>query len=157
MTLGERLSEVRRDCCTDWSGRWANTDYRQLDANFRLKLKQRGLCDHPLNYGCAYILRDPPYHDHLTRCGPQTEVCRVLSHVSNAYTYAAFTKVNICDSGLHAVDHANLRGGAAYIASGVGAFQCRHMMVMPAGVGDLQKGEKCVFPFYPVFPVLIGS
>ncbi|KLO06045.1 hypothetical protein SCHPADRAFT_806026, partial [Schizopora paradoxa] len=102
---------------------WTNTDYRQLDANFRFQLKQRGLRDHPLNDGCAYIVRDPPYHAHLDACGPQTEI-------------------NICDSGLHAVDHANLRGGAAYIASGVGACQCRHMMVMPGGVGDLQKGEK---------------
>ncbi|KLO14505.1 hypothetical protein SCHPADRAFT_826309, partial [Schizopora paradoxa] len=102
---------------------WTNTDFRQLDANFRLKLKQRGLRDEPLNNGCAYIVRDPPYHAHLDACGPQTEI-------------------NICDSGLHAVDHANLRGGAAYIASGVGACQCRHMMVMPGGVGDLQKGEK---------------
>ncbi len=51
---------------------------------------------------------------------------------------------NICDSNLHAVDHANLRGSAAYIASGVGACQCRHMLVRPGGVGDLQKGERYV-------------
>lgn len=52
--------------------------------------------------------------------------------------------MNVCDSGLHAIDHANTRGGSAYAASGVGACQCRHMLVKPNGVGDLQKGEKCV-------------
>ncbi|KLO04935.1 hypothetical protein SCHPADRAFT_840007, partial [Schizopora paradoxa] len=117
---------------------WANTDYRQLDANFRLKLKQRGFRDRPLNLGCAYIVSEPPYKAYVEACGPQTEV-------------------NICDSGLHAVDHANLRGGAAYIASGVGACQCRHMMVMPAGVGDLQKGEKSVRLIYSNMDYIFAS
>lgn len=53
-------------------------------------------------------------------------------------------KVNYCDSGLHAVDHANTRGGDLYSASGVGACQCRHMMMRKLGVGDLQKGERLV-------------
>lgn len=52
--------------------------------------------------------------------------------------------MNYCDSGLHAVDHANTRGGDAYSASGVGACQCRHMMVRKLGVGDLQKGERYI-------------
>lgn len=51
-------------------------------------------------------------------------------------------QVNYCDSGLHAVDHANTRGGDLYNASGVGACQCRHMMMRKLGVGDLQKGER---------------
>ncbi len=53
-----------------------------------------------------------------------------------------YLQINVCDSGLHAIDHANTRGGSAYAASGVGACQCRHMLVKPNGVGDLQKGEK---------------
>ncbi len=52
--------------------------------------------------------------------------------------------MNVCESGLHAIDHANTRGGSAYVVSGVGACQCRHMMVRANGVGDLQRGEKCV-------------
>lgn len=62
----------------------------------------------------------------------------------------------MCDSSLHAVDHANLRGSAAYIASGVGACQCRHMLVRPGSVGDLQKGERCVLcATYDIEVVLI--
>ncbi len=40
-------------------------------------------------------------------------------------------------------------GGSAYAASGVGACQCRHMLVRPNGVGDLQKGEKYVAGMFP--------
>ena len=54
------------------------------------------------------------------------------------------SQINVCDSGLHAIDHANTRGGSAYAASGIGACQCRHMLVKRLGVGDLQKGEKYV-------------
>ena len=55
---------------------------------------------------------------------------------------AGRTEMNVCDSALHAIDHANKRGGKAFGASGVGAIQCRHMMVLANGVGDLQKGER---------------
>ncbi len=94
-----------------------------IDANFRLRCKARGIRDLPLTDGLAYYVRYGPYKAYLSTVGLQTEV-------------------NVCDSGLHAVDHANLRGGAAYVVSGVGACQCRHMLVRPNGVGDLQKGER---------------
>lgn len=74
-------------------------------------------------------------------CGPQTEVI-ILCGIHFYLLMRISLQANLCDSGLHAVDHANLRGSAAYLASGVGACQCRHMMVMPAGVSDLQKGER---------------
>lgn len=99
--------------------------YVMLDANFRLKSKKRKKIkyDRPLGSGLAYYVADDPYKEYLASCPPQTEV-------------------NVCDSGLHAVDHANTRGGNEYNASGVGACQCRHMLMMPNGVGNLQKGEK---------------
>ena len=57
-------------------------------------------------------------------------------------------KSNHCQSELHAIDHANLRGGDKYSTSGVGTCQCRHMMVRPNGVGNLQKGERWVLESY---------
>ena len=90
----------------------------------RLKARLRG--DRPLGPGLAYFVVDEPYKAYLEKCGNQTEM-------------------NVCDSGLHAVDHANLRGSSSYAASGIGAVQCRHMLVLPNGVGDLQKGERLVF------------
>ena len=47
-----------------------------------------------------------------------------------------------CDLGLRAVDHANVGRGKGYISSGIFAIQCRHMTIMPSGVGDLQLGER---------------
>lgn len=48
----------------------------------------------------------------------------------------------LCDTGLQAIDQANKRGSEVYSTSGVVACQCRHQMVRPNGVGDLQRGEK---------------
>ena len=49
-----------------------------------------------------------------------------------------------CSSGLKAVEQANIKGSKVYEASGVVAVQCRHMLILGNGVGDLQNGEKCV-------------
>ena len=49
-----------------------------------------------------------------------------------------------CSSGLRAVEQANVKGSKGYDASGIVAVQCRHMLVLGNGVGDLQKGEKYV-------------
>jgi hypothetical protein len=56
---------------------------------------------------------------------------------------------NICDSNLHAVDHANTRFSRGYRSTGAGAVVCgRHGLVRKNGLGDLQKGERCVIIFY---------
>lgn len=54
--------------------RWTDTDYAQVDANFRLKNKDRQIDDPSLNKGIAFIVADAPYKAHLEQCGPQTEV-----------------------------------------------------------------------------------
>jgi hypothetical protein len=54
-------------------------------------------------------------------------------------------KPNMCDSELRAVDHANTRFSKGYQATGVGGVICaRHSLVRKNGLGDLQKGERCV-------------
>ncbi|KAH8106480.1 hypothetical protein DFH11DRAFT_1549960 [Phellopilus nigrolimitatus] len=108
---------------TNESESWLDSLFVMLDANFRLKCKDRSIDDPALGSGLAYYVEDTSYKKFLSSCGPQIEM-------------------NVCDSGLHAVDHANARGNDAYTVSGVGACQCRHMLVRKNGVGDLQKGEK---------------
>jgi len=50
---------------------------------------------------------------------------------------------NMCESELHAVDHANTRFSKGYQATGVGGVICaRHSLVRKNGMGDLQKGER---------------
>ena len=46
-----------------------------LDANFRLKLKQRNLIDPALGGGLAYYVEREPYMAHVAAAGDQTEVC----------------------------------------------------------------------------------
>lgn len=106
-------------------GSFLDALYLMVDANFRLKNKDRPKIrnDFPIGSGLSYFVGLGPYKEYLASCTVQTEI-------------------NICDSGLHAVDHANTRGNDKYLSSGVGAAQCKHMLVRPNGVGDLQKGEK---------------
>lgn len=54
--------------------RWLDTEYVMLDANFRLKSKQRNLVDPPLGGGLAYYVDNADYMAHVHACGAQTEV-----------------------------------------------------------------------------------
>lgn len=45
-----------------------------LDANFRLKLKDRSVVDPSLGQGLSYYVKERPYLDHVKASGPQTEV-----------------------------------------------------------------------------------
>ena len=48
-------------------------------------------------------------------------------------------------SGLAALDHANSKFSRGYATTGVGVSMCaRHEFILKNGVGDLQKGERCV-------------
>lgn len=121
------------------------TLFMACDANFRLKLKNRKLRDIDLAPGWGYYVPEREYYAHLKDRIGDVEVrsfniiCCKLSDVHHT-----LLQVNLCQSNLHAVDHANKRS-TNYSASGVGAAKCaRHTFVMPNGVGDLQRGEKSV-------------
>ena len=47
---------------------------------------------------------------------------------------------------LVALDHANTKYLKGYAVTGVGAITCCHEFVYPEGIGQLQKGERYVFP-----------
>ncbi|KAJ7066666.1 hypothetical protein C8F01DRAFT_1208764 [Mycena amicta] len=87
-----------------------------MDACFRLK--------HPaLGAGWAYMVETAPYRAYLLTVTDQKEM-------------------SIC-SGLAALDFANTKFSRGYSATGVGMGVCaRHELVLPTGVGDLQKGER---------------
>lgn len=54
---------------------------------------------------------------------------------------------NTCDSGLHAVDHANTRFARNNLANSVGNIVCaRHTFVRKTGTVNLDKGEKYEHP-----------
>ena len=40
------------------------------------------------------------------------------------------------------MSQAHTKGGKGYDVSGVFAIQCKHMLIVPRGAGDLQLGER---------------
>ncbi|KAF7965003.1 hypothetical protein HWV62_1144 [Athelia sp. TMB] len=112
---------------------WIFTLYLAMDANFRLKLRDRKIKNDPvLGPGWAYFVDNPPYKKLMASSGPQEEP-------------------NTCDSGLHAIDHANTRFARNNIANGVGNLVCaRHTFVQKIGAVDLDKGENMDFAFLSV-------
>ncbi|KAH7924727.1 hypothetical protein BV22DRAFT_1129623 [Leucogyrophana mollusca] len=127
----------------DWesappSKKWLYMITRSINANFRLKLKdKKSVNDITLGSGWAHWVPAAPYKEYIAQYGDQTEP-------------------NLCDSELHAVDHANTKFSTGYKASGVGGTLCRHSLVCKNGLGDLQKGERYANMDFIVFSSLIG-
>ena len=47
---------------------WINTLYLSIDANFKLKQKDRGFTDPPLANGLSYMVADCTLKEHLDEC-----------------------------------------------------------------------------------------
>ncbi|KAF7972080.1 hypothetical protein HWV62_19161 [Athelia sp. TMB] len=110
-----------------------------IDANFRLKLKDKGLADDPpLGDGWSHMVKTEPYKAYVAAYGHQIEP-------------------PTCDSDFRASDHTTSRTSTAFKASGVGGVMCgRHGLVMKNGLGDLQKGERQANIDFIVFSALFG-
>ncbi|KAH7904426.1 hypothetical protein BJ138DRAFT_1106840 [Hygrophoropsis aurantiaca] len=120
------------------STKWLYTMTRTTDANFRLKLKDKKVVnDTALGDGWAHWVPDGPYSSYIKQYGHQVEP-------------------NLCESELHAVDHANSKHSTGYKATGVGGTLCRHTLVCKNGLSDLQKGERYANMDFIVFFSLIG-
>ncbi|KAI0741518.1 hypothetical protein C8Q80DRAFT_1221541 [Daedaleopsis nitida] len=117
--------------------RWIYTLFLMLDANFRAKLKDRGLEDIELSPGWSYYVENAKFKSHVQSIGIQSEK-------------------NGCSAEHRAIQNANLRR-QAYIASGVGAVLCmQHAMVRKNAVGDLPNGEKFLIMDYLLFSTILG-
>lgn len=95
-----------------------------MDANFKLKSKDRGASDIDLAPGWAYYVEDTKFRKHVAKFGYLKE------------------ENSTCSSEYNAIKRAGLsRDG--YLASGVGAVLCgRHGLARKNGIADLQKGER---------------
>ena len=56
-----------------------NTLFVMLDGNFHMKCKERNLIDPSLASGMSYFVKEDPYKEYLKGCGPQKEVCDLMS------------------------------------------------------------------------------
>ena len=75
-------------------------------------------------------------------------MCRKRMYVASFHYHYhelnSFYQISTC-SGLAALDLANTRKSAGLRVTGVGASICAHQgCIRPLGLGDLQKGERCV-------------
>ncbi|KAN0105342.1 hypothetical protein V8E52_011131 [Russula decolorans] len=134
-----------RNIPPDWinapdSRRWLYSLNLTIDANFRLKNKARGIeNDSPLGDGWGHWVPNKPYQEYIQKHGYEKEP-------------------NLCDSELHAVDHANTRVSQGYTTTGVGGVVCaRHGLVRKNGMGNLQKGERYANMDFILFNSLIDS
>ncbi|KAF7976812.1 hypothetical protein HWV62_5680 [Athelia sp. TMB] len=110
-----------------------------IDANFRLKLKDKGLKDDPpLGDGWSHMVKTEPFKAYVEKFGHQVEP-------------------STCDSDFRAADHTTSKSSTAFKASGVGGVFCgRHGLVFKNGIGDLQKGERYANMDFIVFSALFG-
>jgi len=115
-----------------------------MDANFRLKLRNCHIKNDPeLGPGWAYCVNEKHYQNEMDQYGDQTEVsCRYIEVHGH---HSQSLQISNCDSGLHAIDHANTRFSKNCIVNGVGNVVCaHHTFVGRTSAGDLKKGEKSV-------------
>ncbi|KAI0043482.1 hypothetical protein FA95DRAFT_1498510, partial [Auriscalpium vulgare] len=106
---------------------WKHALFLAMDANFKLKLKNRGLTDVELSPGMSYFVNSTEYNEFLK-------------------DYVDEPEMKHCDSNHKAVDHANKPTAKRFTINGVGAVICsRHCFYRQHSVCDLQKGERYVF------------
>jgi hypothetical protein len=108
-----------------------------VDANFRLKLKSRGIRDPEVGSGWSYFVGNEKYSKHISQKTVDVEVSPLGPFVL-AILLTRF-KVVGCGSDFHAVNQVNSKSSKDYTASAVVACVCaRHCLMQKNGVGDLQ-------------------
>ncbi|KAH6893986.1 hypothetical protein BKA70DRAFT_1320196 [Coprinopsis sp. MPI-PUGE-AT-0042] len=99
------------------------TIFLAVDANFKLKAKDRKINDVELMPGWGCFVEESEYQGYLN-------------------DYIGDKEINTCRSEHDTIMRAATRSTPGYSVSGAGMVICsRHGLVRPNGVGDLQKGE----------------
>jgi len=113
-----------------------------LDANFRLDSLFRSSAENDpwLGNGSAYFVEDGPYNQWVLEHTNEDEVrcCLFIKYPSHL-----LWQMSTC-AGFAALLKANVARTKGLRSTGVGAVMCVHDCWRPNGMGDLQKGERCV-------------
>ena len=124
---------------------WLNMLYLSIDANFKLKQKDRGFKDPPLSNGLAFMVPNGELQEHLAHCSTKKLTSEVrpfiflLPHRQPNICY----QINTCGSNFNVVTQAYAKYTKGYSVTGVGGVDCAwHGFKRPNGVVDLQKGER---------------
>ncbi|KAF8335185.1 hypothetical protein F5887DRAFT_892104 [Amanita rubescens] len=112
--------------------------YISVDANFKLKGKQRDLKDVELLPGWGMYVEESKYQKFLSDYIDQPEI-------------------NTCESEHDAIAKAQVRCTPGYAVSGNGLALCsRHSLIRRNGAGDLQKGERYCNMDFIILSALVG-
>ncbi|KAI0057515.1 hypothetical protein BV25DRAFT_1812302 [Artomyces pyxidatus] len=118
------------------SERWKYALLLAIDANFKLKRKNRKTHDVQLMNGWSYFVEENAYQEHLAKHKDEAEM-------------------KYCSSTHSAWSSANMPGDKHFAVNGVGAAICaRHLFYRAQGVGDLQRGERYMNMDYVVLSSL---
>ncbi|KAF9029676.1 hypothetical protein BJ165DRAFT_1359234, partial [Panaeolus papilionaceus] len=122
----------------DEANAFLDTLFVAIDANFKLKQKDRGIEDIELGSGWGAFVEHEPYISHVTQKVDEPEI-------------------NTCNSEHDAIVRSATRSTPGYSVSGVGLVICScHCLIRRNGAGDLQKGEKYSNMDYILFSSLSG-
>ena len=116
-----------------------------IDANFRLKnqMVSNYSQDPGLGIGLAYMLPREEYEAYVLSRASDGDVGIVYLTPSLTQLTKFFMKISTC-VGLQALAKMNSIFSRGLRYTGVGGVMCgRSEMIMPLGVGNLQKGERC--------------
>jgi hypothetical protein len=113
-----------------------------IDANFRLKQKEKGVdMTQSLTAGWGYFVDPFDFGEGLLRA-QQLEP-------------QATSEKETCESSFAAIERANTRMNRGFAVTGVvAAIDSRHGMLLPTSVANLQKGERCGNNFLLSFLIL---
>jgi len=115
-----------------------------MDANFRLKnqLVSNYSQDPGLGIGWAYMVPREPYEAYVLGRANDADVRSMCT--LTPYDLLTPTQISTC-VGFQAIAQANNRFSKGLRYTGVGGVFCgRSEMILPVGVGNLQKGERSV-------------
>lgn len=118
-----------------------------MDANFRLKnqMVSNYSQDPGMGIGMAYLVPRKPYEAYALSRASDEDVSR---HVYVALLSLTNTQISSCVS-FQALSQANTRSSLGLRYTGQNMLSCgRSEMILPCGVGNLQKGERYVVMFH---------
>ena len=108
--------------------------------------------DPGLGTGLSYTILRKPYEEYVRSRANDLDVD--VSKISSTTGRRSQTRCSPQESrpkgcGLQAVDQANTKYSKGLRYTGVSGISCgRSEMLMPCSVGNLQKGERCIFLFF---------
>jgi Kyakuja-Dileera-Zisupton transposase len=126
--------------------RWLYSQILAEDANFKQKARARSNItkDPPLGPGWGTFVENEAYIQHIATAPNKTEVLFTVLFFSIFFTCVQHIQISHC-VGFAAMWNANSKKSEGLRATGIGAVVCaRHALYLPNGMGDLQKGERCV-------------